>query len=133
MKIIKIFLPVLILLFSLNLYPQTQSDMTYAALQDYKLAETELNDIFSKILKEYKADKVFIKNLKVSQKQWIKFRDAEVRLKFPDYNSKPGTAHSMCQLFYLKDLTETRIASLKKWLSGAEEGDVCAGSIKVKN
>jgi uncharacterized protein YecT (DUF1311 family) len=130
MKQCKVLFILTVLLFSINLYPQTQSEMTYAALQDYKLADTALNEVYNKILKEYKADKTFIRNLKESQSLWIKFRDAEVKLKFPDYSSKPGTVRSMCQLFLLKDLTEARTAFLKKWLDGAEEGDVCAGSIK---
>ena len=121
---------IIVVFLSVNLYSQTQAEMTYAAMQDYKLADTELNETYSKILKEYKSDKVFIRNIKESQKLWIKFRDAEVKLKFPEYNSKAGSARSMCQLFLLKDLTEARTAELKKWLEGAEDGDVCTGSLK---
>jgi len=130
MKKSGVFFILITLLFSLNLYSQTQEEMTYAASQDYKMADTTLNDVYNKILKEYKSDKVFIRNLKESQSLWIKFRDAEVKLKFPEYSSRPGSARSMCQLFLLKDLTEARISVLKKWLEGAEEGDVCAGSMK---
>ena len=121
---------IMVLFLSADLYAQTQSEMTYAASQDYKLADTALNDLYNKILKEYKSDKVFIRNLKESQNLWIKFRDAELKLKFPDYSSKAGSARTMCQLFLLKDLTEARTADLKKWLEGAEEGDVCSGSLK---
>ena len=121
---------IIVIFLSVNLYSQTQAEMTYAAMQDYKIAETELNDVYNKILKEYKSDKAFIRSLKESQSLWIKFRDAEVKLKFPEYSSKAGSARSMCQLFLLKDITEARTAELKKWLEGAEEGDVCAGSLK---
>ena len=130
MKKFRILFVSITLLFSLNLYPQTQAEMTYAALQDYKLAETALNEVYNRILKEYKSDKVFIRNLKESQSLWVKFRDAEVKLKFPEYSSKAGSARTMCQLFLLKDITEARTAELKKWHEGAEEGDVCAGSMK---
>ncbi len=114
MKQYKVLFILTALLFSINLYPQTQSEMTYAALQDYKLADTAINEVYNKILKEYKSDKVFIRNLKESQALWIKFRDAEVKLKFHDYNSKAGSTRTMCQLFLLKDLTEARTSELKK-------------------
>lgn len=132
MKQYKVLFILTALLFSINLYPQTQSEMTYAALQDYKLADTAINEVYNKILKEYKSDKVFIRNLKESQALWIKFRDAEVKLKFHDYSSKAGSTRTMCQLFLLKDLTEARTSELKKWLEGAEKGDVCAGPMKKK-
>jgi uncharacterized protein YecT (DUF1311 family) len=121
---------IIVVFLSVNLYSQTQAEMTYAAMQDYKLADTALNEVYNKILKEYKSDKVFIRNLKESQNLWIMFRDAEIKLKFSEYSSRAGSARSMCQLFLLKDLTEERTADLKKWLEGAEEGDACAGSLK---
>ena len=87
MNIFRIFIISITLLFSLNLHSQTQTEMTYAAMQDYKLADTALNEVYNKILIEYKSDKVFIRSLKESQNLWIKFRDAEVKLKFPEYKS----------------------------------------------
>ncbi len=42
-----------------------------------EIADTELNEVYNKILKEYKSDKVFICSLKESQNLWIKYRDAE--------------------------------------------------------
>jgi hypothetical protein len=38
----------------------------------------------------------------------------------------------MCVLFYLEKLTLERIKTLKVWIDGIEEGDVCTGSVKTK-
>ena len=32
---------------------------------------------------------------------------------------------------YLDELTKSRIKTLKVWLDGIEEGDVCSGSVKI--
>jgi len=40
-----------------------------------------------------------------------------------------GSVYSMCSSFVEKKLTLQRIAFLKQWLKGTEEGEVCGGSI----
>ena len=37
----------------------------------------------------------------------------------------------MCEASYLDELTKSRIKTLKVWLDGIEEGDVCSGSVKI--
>jgi hypothetical protein len=38
----------------------------------------------------------------------------------------------MCVSMYLENLTNQRISTLKEWIDGIEEGDVCLGSVKMK-
>jgi len=38
----------------------------------------------------------------------------------------------MCVSIYLERLTRERIATIKEWADGIEEGDVCIGSVKIK-
>lgn len=38
----------------------------------------------------------------------------------------------MCVSMYLEKLTRERIKTLKEWINGVEEGDVCIGSVKMK-
>ena len=112
---------------------QTQADMNKDAYNSYQKSDKELNSTYQKILVEYKSDSVFIKNLKASQKIWVSFRDAELKMKFPE--REPGcygSIHPMCVSYYMEQLTDERIKTLKVWLDGIEEGDGCIGSVKTK-
>lgn len=123
----------LVLIASLSM-AQTQDELNNDAKNKYDLAGKELTQVYNNILKEYKSDTTFIKNLKNSQKLWIQFRDAEMKVKFPDH--RPGYYGSvipMCWSLYKEGLIWQRITVLKAWLVGTEEGDVCSGSIKIKD
>jgi uncharacterized protein YecT (DUF1311 family) len=99
----------------------------------YKKTDKKLNEVYQAILKAYKSDTEFIKNLRASQRIWITFRDAEVKVKFPDReDGYYGSIHPLCVSLYLEDLTQDRISTLNLWLKGSEEGDGCSGSINVK-
>jgi uncharacterized protein YecT (DUF1311 family) len=126
-------LTLLICFATLTGYSQTQAEMNKDANDSYKKADKELNDIYKAILSDYKTDSVFIKNMKASQRIWITFRNAELKLKYPD--KEPGfygSVHPMCVSIYLEKLTRERIKTLKVWIDGIEEGDVCTGSVKIK-
>jgi len=129
----KIYFTMIFCFVSLICFSQTQSEMNEGASKDFKQADKELNDVYNKILTEYKEDTAFIKNLKIAQKLWIQFRDAEMKAKYPD--KEPGyygSTQPLCWDSYLTELTTERINKLKTWLTGIEEGDVCAGSVKMK-
>ncbi len=114
-------------------FSQTQLEMNTQAGANYEKADKELNSSYTKILKEYKSDTAFIKNLKASQNIWIKFRDAEMKMKYPDREpGYYGSIQPVCWYNYLEELTKKRIKELKTWLTGIEEGDSCSGSVKTK-
>lgn len=124
----------IILFLTLNFYcfSQTQAEINKEAYAEFHKADNELNDIYQKILEEYKTDTLFIENLKVSQRIWITFRDAELKMKFPAYTNKIyGSIHPTCRAFYLMELTKKRTETLKVWLNGIVEGDICNGSVKI--
>jgi uncharacterized protein YecT (DUF1311 family) len=112
-------------------YGQTQRELNENASKQYKSADSTLNSIYKQILKTYSADTAFIRNLKTAQKLWIKFRDAELKMRFPDSYTY-GSVQPMCVSFYLTDLTNDRINTLRTWVDGIEEGDVCSGSVRTK-
>ena len=100
---------------------------------EFEKADKELNQVYGNILKEYKKDTVFIKSLKKSQKLWIQLRDAEMKVKFPDRErGYYGSVLPMCWSLYKTELTIRRANELKVWINGVEEGDVCAGTVKIK-
>jgi uncharacterized protein YecT (DUF1311 family) len=115
------------------IFAQTQLEMNTEAGNSYLKADKELNATYNKILKEYKSDAVFIKNLKAAQNIWIKFREAEMKVKYPDREpGYYGSIQPVCWYNYLEELTRKRTKELKAWLIGVEEGDCCSGSIKRK-
>lgn len=112
---------------------QTQQDADVAGDTDYQKADRELTSVYGKIIEEYKDDAAFIAALRASERAWIKFRDAEVTMKFPE--TEPGyygSSYPMCVSAYKAELTRARTRELRQWLDGAPEGDVCGGSVKTK-
>jgi len=113
-------------------FAQTQAEMNIMQYESYKKTDKKLNEVYQAILKAYKSDTEFIKNLRASQRIWITFRDAEVKVKFPDREAGYyGSIHPLCVSLYLEELTLDRISTLNLWLKGSEEGDGCSGSIKT--
>jgi len=115
-----------------SLFGQTQVELNNKAKSDYEKTDKELNQVYQKILQDYKSDTVFVKSMKEAQRQWVKFRDAQVKMKYPPYKDSDESVLPMCRNYYLKELTTNRIKELKHWIDGVEEGDVCSGSIKLK-
>jgi uncharacterized protein YecT (DUF1311 family) len=129
MKIIFIALCCLV---SISAFSQTQAEMNEEAFATYKKADKELNSVYKKILVEYKSDTAFIRNLKISQRIWVTFRDAELNMKYPDREPYYyGSILPLCMANFLEKLTLDRIKTLKVWLVGVPDGDVCSGSVKT--
>ena len=120
--------------FSLVSFSQTQMEMNQDAHLAYQKADKELNRVYEAILTEYKSEPLFIERLKVAQRLWINFRDAELDMRFPktDKGYHYGSVYPMCVSLILKEMTEERTKKLMVWLEGIEEGEMCLGSIKMK-
>lgn len=128
MKVIRVL--ALSLLFVSSVYAQTQAEMDGKAKSDFEKVDLKLNRVYRQIMREYSSDTVFIKNAREAQTLWIKFRDAQVDMKYPPNES--GTVLPMCRYYYMQELTAERIKELMPWVNGVEEGDVCSGSVKMK-
>ena len=115
-------------------FGQTNIKIEENANQSYKNSDAELNEVYREILNEYSNDTIFIKALRISQRNWIKFRDSELKMKYPDRGSADwyGSIHTLCVSNYLAELTQIRTERLKIWLTGIEEGDVCSGTVKIR-
>jgi uncharacterized protein YecT (DUF1311 family) len=99
----------------------------------FKKADADLNKTYKKILAEYKDDKVFLEKLKKTQKAWLTYRDAHIESIYPEEDkSYYGSVYGMCYCTAKQELTEQRTKILKQWVIGVKEGDVCSGSIKIK-
>lgn len=134
MRQLRLFGLIILLGQSFFVLGQTQAQLTADSNTRLKKTEAELNSVYNKILTTYSDDKEFIKNLKESQDLWTKFRTTELKVMFPDREpGYYGSVHQMCINDYLAELTNDRIKRLRTWLTGTVEGDVCSGSIKVKD
>lgn len=126
-KALTIFLFCLCSTFS---YAQSQWDMTMESDREFKKADKELNIVYQKILTKYVKNTEFIKALRESERIWVKFRSAELNMRFPRTNKKDyGSVLPMCVNGLAEKITRKRIAELKEWLKPQEDGDVCTGSI----
>lgn len=113
----------------------TQSDMSQCAAGHFKQADAELNQVWQQIQSKYADQPLFLARLKLAQRAWLKFRDAEMDATYPlakgqDPRAQYGSVYPMCVSESRATLTQQRIKQLRVWLNGVEEGDVCAGSVK---
>ena len=112
---------------------QSQAAYNAAACAALKKADAELNAVYTAVLKKNADDKNFIDKLKVAQRAWVAFRDAEMGARYPEEDkSAYGSAFNLCWCNALADLTKRRTADLKLWRDGIPEGDVCVGSYPVR-
>lgn len=123
----------MLLCFGMTGYSQSQSDMNRTATQEFRTADKQLNEVYQQIMKDYAANKPFIKNMKDAQRVWIQFRDAQMKARFPESPRYYGSSYPACYNNYLAELTRQRVEALREWLSGVTEGDVCGGSVGAKN
>lgn len=113
----------------------SQAALNACSAGDFAKADQELNRVWKAIQAKYKDQPVFLEKLKASQKLWLQFRDAEVEALYPvgkneNAGAQYGSSYPMCVGQAKARLTQQRTEQLKAWLDGAQEGDVCAGSIK---
>lgn len=126
---------ILILCFlSSNAIAQTQDEMNQEAQEVYELADKKLNETYTEILQLYQDDTLFIKQLKITQRIWITYRDASLKMKYPaiDKRLEYGSVYPMCVSYYLAEFTNKRTSELNEWLQDTIEGEVCTGSVRRK-
>jgi uncharacterized protein YecT (DUF1311 family) len=113
----------------------TQLELNQCAALEFEAADQELNTVYQSVIQKHEANEAFLEKLRVAQRAWIAFRDAELEAMFP-HKDEPryyGSVFPLCWHNYLAKVTEERTRKLRRWIEGVEEGDVCAGSLPVKN
>ena len=112
---------------------QTQGDLDRQACNEYKKADAELNKVYQQVLTEYRADTLFVSKMKNAQRAWVAYRDAHLESLFPAADPREyGSVYPMCRCTALTQITKKRTAELRQWVVGIKEGDVCAGSVKIR-
>lgn len=107
----------------------TQADLNDCAGKQFTEADAELNRVYKAVLEKHREDALFVEKLRVAQRAWLAYRDAEIEAKYPhskEAGTYYGSSFSMCDWLHKTQLTQERIKKLREWLDDSE-GDVCAG------
>ena len=117
-------------LFTINSFAQTQLEMNEESYRSYKKVDDELGVVYKKILTKYAKNIEFINALKASERLWIQFRDAELKMMYPalEKSFAYGSMYPMCVNYYLEELTAKRVEQLMHWLKPVRDGESCTGS-----
>ena len=116
-------------------YAQTQSDLTEKAGRDCTKSEQKMKAVLKKIALLYKDQKLFLEKLRISQKCWLKFRKAQLDALYPakDKQAAYGSSYPTAYAHAMEALNKQRIVQLMVWINGVEEGNIEAGSVKLKS
>jgi len=109
---------------------QTQRDVERRSCAAYQAAEKELGEVYEAVLARYAQDRDLVAKLKRAQQAWTAYRDAELAALYPstDKRAAYGSTYETCYCNERQQMIVRRTAELRQWLSGIEEGNVCAGS-----
>ena len=120
----KYFSILLVIIFTTaSLFAQTQSEMNIEASNSYKKVDNELGVVYQQILKKYSKNTKFINSLRISERLWIQFRDAEVKMMYPadDARMAYGSMYPLLYFSLLEELTKTRLKELKVWVNPKQQ------------
>jgi uncharacterized protein YecT (DUF1311 family) len=97
-----------------------QLEMNVCASEDFAKADKELNSTYQSLLQKEKNNPLFIRKLRLAQKAWLAFRDADLEAAFacaePDVRICWGSMYPMSFLIRKTELTQERTMHLKQML-----------------
>lgn len=94
----------MVCLFTIRCFGQTQLEINQRAYAVFLKSDRKLNSVYQAVLTKHKSDKEFTKNLRIAQSTWIRFRDAQMKVMYPDRNSTYyGSIQPLCWNTYLKN------------------------------
>ncbi|MBX9692430.1 MAG: DUF1311 domain-containing protein [Cyanobacteria bacterium] len=121
-------LVVLVLTVDVPVVAQTQSQINLDAERSYKKSDNELNRLYKQLLSKFKRNREISKKLRLSEAQWIDYRDSYVTSVYPhDDHSEYGSVFPMCWSHCMESATVERCADLRSMLKGVKpviKGDV---------
>ena len=97
-----------------------QSEMNACASNDFAKADKELNQAYQVLIKKEADDSLFISKLRLAQKAWITFRDADLEARFACLEDNVricwGSMYPMLFLYRKAELTRERTKHLQQIL-----------------
>jgi len=120
---------ILISFSTVTAFSQSQSELNTIASEEVNYSLHRMDSIFNRIEHLYSSDQLFLTNLKRSQKNWETYLASQVEAMYPNYDDgRYGSMKPVCAASYKRELVETRISELSRWLTQREDGD-CVSSI----
>ena len=111
----------------------SQTELNSQEIDKTTYTREVLDSVYKAVIIEYKDQLTFISNFKKSQKLWERYMEAQILARFPeDDETRDGSCFSMCYSLYQQELLKERIKTIKEWLTGFPEAEICGGSVKVK-
>ncbi len=127
----RILLTVTILLATLTTQAQTNQEELTAANTQLRAASMKMTQLINYIDSAYSDQTAFLIMLKSSQNAWNKYLEAQLKMKYPNFDmSKLKGNMAICATKYMTLLVNNRINLLQEWKDGAKAGDACNGSVK---
>ena len=112
---------------------ETQTELNSEEIDKSSYTREVLDSVYNAVIMEYKDQLTFISNFKKSQKLWERYMEAQILARFPeDDETRDGSCFSMCYSLYQQELLKERINTINDWLTGFPQGQICGGSVKVK-
>lgn len=96
--------------FSGDANAQTQAEMTQQAIDAFKKTDAQLNTVYRELSE--KIDQGAREKLKIAQRAWVAFRDAQANFE-SENEASGGTMFTQLVYSSRTELTETRIEQLK--------------------
>ena len=110
---------------------RTQLELNECYCNQYKKADAEMNQVYQKLISTNTDNKLFIDKLRLAQRAWVSFRDAQLDAIYPvtdDPRAKYGSIYPMCYCMAQTELTVERTKQLQRMLK-SEEGDGCGWDV----
>lgn len=92
-------------------FAQSQSEMNPEAATNFEVADKQMNKVYADLIS--KIDKESQEKLKIVQRAWLVYRDAQADL-ISDFDARGGSMAPMIYEGTRTELTKTRIENLKK-------------------
>lgn len=107
----------------------SQLEMTACAVDDFKQADSELNEVYKAVLVKEGSNKAFAQKLRAAQRAWLAFRDAELDAMYACDNENQascwGSMLPLCRSSYMAGLTRNRTHRLRELLIEGPPADKC--------
>ena len=90
----------------------TTYDMSVCLSKIYERSDAELNTVYRDVLRQFSDSKRHTENLRVSERRWIAYRDAQCKAQYDLFEG--GTGGPLENLRCLIEMTHQRTAKLKQ-------------------
>lgn len=97
---------------------KTQMEMNAYASEEAARADTELNDVYRKVLAQAGKQEEVVAKIKAAERAWIAYRDAYMEAMYPakDKQAEYGSIYPMEANLLRARLTRRQVAALKELL-----------------